>query len=55
MKAEVTYYDAMNDVIEIKVGKHHLSYGGMGDGYCYAHQSFDCELTAEERMAVQSA
>lgn len=55
MKAERVFFDVWNDVEEIRLGDHLLQYGGMGDGYCYGHQSFDCmdELTDEERTALR--
>jgi len=57
MKAEISYYDGMNDITEVKLGDHHFGFGGMGDGYCYGHQSFDCldNLSEEELKAVQEA
>ena len=42
----------------IKVGDHTIQFGGSdGDGFCYAHQSFDCveNLTNDERQAVREA
>lgn len=42
----------------INVNGHQIQYGGAnGDGYCYAHQSFDCldNLTDEEKEAVKNA
>lgn len=52
--ATVLFYDVINDIEEIQVGTHKLEFGGVGDGYCYAHQSFDCleHLTDEERKAL---
>ena len=57
MKAKRTYFDIFNDVEEIELGEHVLQFGGMGDGYCYGHQSFDCmeALTDEELEALRKA
>lgn len=53
--AEYTYYNPIHDHSEIKVGDHHLQYGGScGDGFCYSHQSFDCVLTEEELSEVRN-
>lgn len=54
MKAELIYYDAMNDIAEVEVAGHHFGLGGPGDSYCYAHQSFDCweEVPQEVRTAA---
>lgn len=39
------------------VNGHEIQDGGVGDGYCYGHQSFDCveKLTVEERAAMNIA
>lgn len=58
IKAKVvsTYGDGAE---EIDVNGHRIQYGHGtgGDGFCYAHQSFDCvdNLTAAEREAVHNA
>lgn len=53
-KAAITYTGRNGDV-EIKVNGHMIQFGGAdGDGYCYAHQSFDCldNLTTAEWSAI---
>ncbi len=57
MKAVRTYYDPINDIESIAVNGHNLEFGGVGSGYCYPHQSFDCleNLTDEERLALHNA
>jgi hypothetical protein len=57
MKAERVFYDAWNDVEEIRLGDHLIQFGGMGDGYCYGHQDFDCleNMTDEELKALREA
>lgn len=39
----------------IQLGEHRFQFGGVGDGFCYGHQSFDCldNLTVEERTALR--
>ncbi len=56
MKATVVYVDSSGHE-EIEVNGHRIQYGGIGDRYCYTHQSFDCadELSAEEQEAVAIA
>lgn len=55
--AEKVYENTSNNCVQIKVGNHNMQFGGGdgGDGFCYNHQSFDCELTKEEQEAVNSA
>jgi hypothetical protein len=55
--AKRVYYDVVRDIEEIEVHGHHLSFGGPGDGYCYAHQNFECieNLTEEEWKAIRDA
>lgn len=53
-KAVLLYYDPINDISEVKLGEHHVGFGGPGDSYCYGHQSFDCwdNFTSAERDAL---
>ncbi len=55
MKAYITY-DYGTDIM-IRLGKHHFGFGGVGDGFCYECQSFDCieNLTPEEQQALNVA
>lgn len=59
MEAKVVYVNERDGAETIEVNDHRLQYGygSGGDGFCYAHQSFDCaeNLTAEEREAVANA
>ena len=43
--------------IEVEVDDHLFGLGGQGDGFCYAHQSFDCldTLDDEQRRALNAA
>lgn len=56
MKAVCVYYDTINDVEQVDVNGHMFQFGGMGDGYCYGHQDFDCieNLTPEESEALKN-
>lgn len=55
--AKVVYYSPSHDVEHIELEEHVLQFGGMGDGYCYGHESFDCmeELSAEDLDAIRRA
>lgn len=57
MRAKLVYYDPIHNVEQIKVNGHNIQFGGNGDGYCYAHQSFDCleRITPEEQAAIDAA
>lgn len=59
LKAYVLNPDARaQDGELIQVRDHRIQFGGSaGDGFCYAHQSFDCvdNLTDEEKKAVREA
>lgn len=56
--AYVVHVDPMDqhELIKISTG-HEIQFGGVGDGYCYDHSSFDCveTLTAEECRAIDNA
>jgi hypothetical protein len=55
--AKIIFTDPINDVEQIEVGEHNIQFGGpAGDGYCYAHQSFEClgNLTPEEKSAIDN-
>ncbi len=53
--AKVVYDRSDLGMEQIEVGTHSIQFGGAdGDGYCYKHQSFDCVLTDEEKLALQS-
>ena len=56
--AKATYVDDVDgsEIIELSTG-HRIQAGGMGDGYCYGHQSFDCleHLSDEELVAYGDA
>lgn len=56
MKAMVTSVNHQG-VEMIEVNGHKIQFGGEGDGFCYAHQSFDCaeNLTKEEQDATDNA
>lgn len=51
--AKIVYYNAGTDELQINVGEHKLHVGGQPSGYCYGHQSFDCNLTDDEEAAVE--
>ncbi len=55
--ARVVYTSEIDGSEEVELGAHRFQFGGVGDGFCYGHQSFDCldALTAEERTALQEA
>lgn len=58
MKAVVKYiYDDGAEEIEVNGHRIQFGCGSGGDGYCYAHQTFDCReaLTVPELMAVCDA
>jgi hypothetical protein len=58
MKATVVYRSLSDGMEQIVVNGHNIQFGGRdGDGFCYAHQSFDCvrELSHEEHCAVMAA
>lgn len=57
MKAKVVYFNVFDDVEQIELGEHLLQFGGVGDAYCYGHNSFDCldALTNDEREALRKA
>ena len=45
----IKVYDEKGNVL------HHIEYGDVQDGYCYHHQDFDCNITPEEKIAINSA
>ena len=51
-----TYHDGA-ELIEVGGHRIQYGYGNGGDGFCYAHQNFDCAdlLTPEEQEAVSHA
>ena len=58
MKATVIYQSDHDGSETIAVNGHHIQCGGPnGDGYCYAHGSFDCveNLSPEEQHAMEHA
>ena len=59
IEAKVTYTHPVDGAETIAVNGHEIQYGygSGGDGFCYAHQSFECadRLTAEEKAAVNEA
>jgi hypothetical protein len=55
MEATVVHTSSIDSSQLVAVGNHGMQYGGKGDGFCFAHQSFDCTLTAEEQEAVDKA
>lgn len=57
MKATIKVVSSINDISACYVNGHHFEFGGPGDGYCYAHQSFNClsNLTDEEKEAIDNA
>lgn len=52
--ARVTYSDPVTNIEQVAVGQHLFQFGGVGDGFCYFHQSFRClaQLTGAERAAT---
>lgn len=56
-KAYVVYRNDSSNVEEIMMDNHYFGFGGVGDGYCYGHQSFDClgKLSDREREAISNA
>lgn len=56
LKAEVTYIDGVDGHELIRLDMHSLQFGGIGDGYCYGHQSFECmtTLSAEQWEAIRA-
>ena len=57
MKAKVIAGNPQDGEL-INVNGHRIQFGGReGDGFCYAHQSFECieNLSEEERQAVTKA
>ena len=58
MEAHVVHVNDADSSYTVAVNGHKLQFGGRdGDGYCYGHQSFDCQdnLTAEEIAALDAA
>lgn len=57
MKATIRVVSETQDISECVVNGHKFEFGGTGDGYCYAHQSFECleNLSKTERAAIQEA
>jgi len=58
VRARILHYDPVHNIEQIAVNGHEIQYGGGdGDGYCYAHQSFDCieRLTPAEQRAIDAA
>lgn len=56
--AKVVYaYDDGAEEIEVNGHRIQYGYGTGGDGFCYAHQSFECidNLTPDEKAAVHDA
>jgi hypothetical protein len=54
-EARITFEDPSTGLVQVEVGGHEIQFGGSdGDGYCYAHQSFDCldHLEPSETEAV---
>lgn len=56
--ARVTYTDPgdQHQLVKLSTG-HEIQYGGIGDSYCYDHQSFDCweRMTEAEQAAAEAA
>lgn len=57
MKATIRVVNSIYDISEALVNGHKFEFGGPGDGFCYAHQSFNCldNLTNEEKKALDDA
>lgn len=57
MIATIRVVDAINDISECVVNGHKFEFGGPGDGFCYAHQSFLCieNLSEAEKRAIDNA
>lgn len=36
------YENPHNSIQGVELGDHYFEFGGMGDGYCYTHQTFKC-------------
>lgn len=58
--ATITHVNDRDGAETIKISTGHeiqFGYGDGGDGFCYAHQSFDCveTLTPDEQEAVKRA
>lgn len=52
----VVDYASNDGTITVFVGDHHMELGPRGSGgYCYAHQTFDCTLTPEQKDEVDEA
>lgn len=56
-RAEVVWFSDVTGEEQVRLGDHDFGFGGVGDGYCYGHQSFDCieNLTPDERRALTAA
>jgi len=56
-KARVTYVSDRDGSEIIELDDHEFQMGGIGDGYCYSHCTFDCldNLTDAEREALKNA
>jgi hypothetical protein len=57
MEAKVVSESDQGEYELVEVNGHKLQFGGRdGDGYCYGHQSFDCQdnLTTEEIAALDA-
>jgi hypothetical protein len=52
--AKTVYENQFNGVEGVEMGDHYFEFGGMGDGYCYRHQTFKCldNLTPSEWQAL---
>lgn len=57
MTAKIRVVSSMYDISVCEVNGHRIEFGGQGDGYCYAHQSFDCldNLSDQEKAAIDDA
>ena len=50
MKAMVVYEKGTERVV--RVGKHQIHEGGPANGFCYTDRQYDCQLTDEEKKAL---
>jgi hypothetical protein len=57
VRATIKVISTVNDISQCEVGGHKFEFGGQGDGYCYAHQSFHCihNHTEAEKKAIDEA
>jgi hypothetical protein len=46
-----------HEIETIKLDGHHFEFGGQGDGFCYAHQSFMCveKLSESQKTRITAA